>query len=146
MKRPNLLFVIVSLFVITLNNVFAICRVFHKKFENKSYDLFKKNVTKNNLIECLRNFKISGSSIAISPNIAFLVGSRNLGFNVFFEDKQGKVKKRRYEASIKSVGLAAEISFGISLIFFVNTNIDFSVLDNEIIQLGRSYAFVESSL
>ena len=88
-----------------------------------------------NIIERLRNFKVTGlgvSAIAIDPNIAFIYNNQNPVISVYFKNQAGELKKRAYQTSIKSVGFKFECAINLQLFFFINTDLDFVGADKEI--------------
>lgn len=86
--------------------------------------------------DILKQFKISGWSYSISPNVACILDSQSLHFPIFYTNSTGETKQRIYQASFKSIGLKLQCALKLYLIFFVNTNFDF-YNSNETIQLGH---------
>jgi len=87
---------------------------------------------KRSLIAELEDFKITGFSFAIDPNLACIVETRNPKFSIDFIDSKGQKRSKDFELTFDTVGLKLQIGVNIDAIFFVNTDLNFYTLDKEI--------------
>ena len=90
------------------------------------------------LIDRLRSFKVTGIGItmAVDPNVALIYDNQDPTFVIYFKNPAGEIKQRRYQASIKSIGLKCECAVNLHLIVFINTT-SLNYFDaNEVIPLG----------
>ncbi len=83
----------------------------------------------------MKQFKPTGFSFCVDPNIAFFYDNQNPAFDVKYVNNAGEIKTRKYQAEIKSLGLKFELTFKFNLIFFVGTDLDF-YNTNKKIELG----------
>ncbi|MBM3893712.1 hypothetical protein FJ365_04930 [Candidatus Dependentiae bacterium] len=90
---------------------------------------------RQDLLQHLKDFKVSGCCFAGDPNLAFFYNNQNPTFTMTYVNPKGEVKSRTFESSIESWGLKIELSVRIDMIFFTGTNIDFLETDKQI-QLG----------
>jgi hypothetical protein len=87
------------------------------------------------LIKRLKSYRITGFSLSIDPNGAFIWDNQNPAFTVAYCNAKGETKSRTYQASIDSIGLKFEFAVKLDLIFFTGTDADF-YSTNKVIELG----------
>jgi len=104
----------------------------HALSENDQENLLE---LKTELVDKLKEYKVSGFSLCWDPNAAFIYDNQNPKFTVAFKNQNGDVKSQTYEGSITSWGLKYQLAIKLNLIFFVNTNVDFYE-SNKTIELG----------
>lgn len=96
------------------------------------------------LEKCLGQYKITGYAFTVDPNGAFFVDEQDPSFDVYFQAPGSNVlKKRRYNASINSVGLKIQFAIKLNVIFFTDTAFDFYNSNKEI-ELGTGIDLVIS--
>lgn len=80
---------------------------------------------RNEIIEYLRDFTSTGIDVEIDPNIALIIDKQNPNFTVTFKNSEGKIKKRKYALTIKSVGIKIECSIKIDVISIFGKNFNY---------------------
>jgi hypothetical protein len=88
--------------------------------------------TKNKLKNKLNKYKVTGVAIASDFNFAFVYNNQKPEFEVKYKDDKGNLKKRKYQANIKSWGTKFELEYKYDLIFFTNTEFNFYETNKEI--------------
>lgn len=91
--------------------------------------------TKDALSKKLRDYRVTGVSCCIDPNLAFVYDNQNPQFVMSFQNSKGEIKTRGYQASITSLGFKVECAIKIDFIMFVNTDLNFEDSSKEL-ELG----------
>jgi hypothetical protein len=91
--------------------------------------------TKDAISKKLRDYRVTGVSCCIDPNLALIYDNQNPQFVMSFQNSKGEIKTRAYQANITSVGLKVECSIKIDFIMFVNTDLNFEDSSKEL-ELG----------
>jgi len=87
---------------------------------------------KKYVIQALKDYKVTGMSLALDPNFAFIYDSQNPCFDMCYKDSVGQLKKRTYYAEVSSWGLKFQLALNLNLIFFTDTNFNFYDSDKTI--------------
>lgn len=98
-------------------------------------NIAKMAIAKSMIIQILKDYRVTGVSFCVDPNIAFILDEQNPTFTVHYKDKKGHHASRVYESSINSIGLKFELSLKFNMIIFTNTDFNFFET-NKNIELG----------
>jgi len=108
-----------------------------KKYSHALPEEDQKNLTtlKSEVVDKLKEYKVTGFSFCIDPNVALFYDNQNPQFTVAFKNQDGEVKSRTFQGSITSWGLKLQLAVKFNFIFFVGTDLDFYSA-NKTIELG----------
>ncbi|MCF7799823.1 hypothetical protein K9L05_02220 [Candidatus Babeliales bacterium] len=94
---------------------------------NINKDVIKK--AKKEIKEKLKKFKITGMATTWDANLALIYNSQNPTFTMSYKNSDGKIKTKKYESAIQSLGYKFQFDIKIDFIFF--TNNDFSLYEGK---------------
>ena len=69
------------------------------------------------LASSISQYKVTGIAFAVDPNVALIWDNQNPNFAVTYKNNEGKMRSRRFQASINSVGLKIGFSLNLNIIF-----------------------------
>ena len=117
---------------LTEENLLEICNelLLHKNILGDQSTAILK--IRNEIIEYLRDFTSTGIDVEVDPNVALIIDTQNPNFTVTFKNSEGKIKRRKYTLTIKSVGFKIELSIKIDVISIFGKNFNYYDTNKEL--------------
>ena len=96
-------------------------------------------LSKGALNNRLKQFKVSGYSLAHHQDFAFVVGEIHTDFEVTYKNMQGESKKRKFTLNMPTTGFKFDMGYQIDLILLTNCNAFNFYETNKVITMERGF-------